>query len=177
MWQHNWKFEPLTEEQGRQICTWRYPAPYDVYNLPSWEHMAQNREEFADPLIRAAQYRAVLSDAGMRADGRTDGDSSLIASQANLCGFAQFFPMADVTRLGFGLHPDLCSQGSGVSFVCAITDEALRCRPNAEIDLEVLTWNKRAIRTYLKAGFLMEDTYERMGKTGMIEVHCMVFKR
>jgi len=28
---------PFSEEDGRAVCTWRYPPPYDVYDLPPWE--------------------------------------------------------------------------------------------------------------------------------------------
>ena len=31
----------LTEEFAKQICTWCYEAPYDLYNLSSWEEMCE----------------------------------------------------------------------------------------------------------------------------------------
>ncbi|WP_248929173.1 GNAT family N-acetyltransferase [Paenibacillus hamazuiensis] len=152
-------FAPMTEEHGRSICSWTYPAPYDVYNLPSWEHMVRHAEEFADPYIRGQQYSAVLDEHG------------------ELCGFAQFFPIVGVTRLGLGLRPDWCGQGQGTAFVRAIVQEARRRSPENEIDLEVFVWNHRAIRTYEKAGFAIDDTYERMTPIGMAAFHCMVLKR
>ncbi|MCS7464848.1 GNAT family N-acetyltransferase [Paenibacillus doosanensis] len=149
---------PLTEKHCRDICTWRYPVPYDIYNWPSWEEMLKKQEEFADPQLREEQYRAVLD---------TDGE---------LVGFAQFFPMVGVTRLGLGMRPELCGQGYGAEFVRAIAAEAARRAPADEIDLEVLIWNIRAYRVYEKAGFVHTDTYERMTPTGMEPFHCMVWK-
>jgi len=57
----------------------------------------------------------------------------------------------------------------------AIVKEARRRAPHDEIDLEVLTWNDRAIRTYEKAGFERTDTYRRMTPSGMAQFHCMVY--
>ncbi|MCP3775262.1 GNAT family N-acetyltransferase [Paenibacillus sp. MZ04-78.2] len=148
---------PMQEDHGPDVCTWSYPTPYDLYHWNSWEQMIARGEEFADPRIRKAQYRAVLDEAG------------------ELCGFAQFFPMVGVTRLGLGLRPDLCGQGSGEAFVRAIVREAKRSAPDNEIDLEVLTWNRRAIRTYERAGFVIMDTYERPTPEGTGEFHCMVW--
>lgn len=148
---------PLTEHYGKALCSWVYPAPYDIYNWPAWEAMAADRQEFADPVIRDAQYRAVLDQEG------------------TLWGFAQLFPIVGVTRLGLGMRPDLCGRGYGVSFVRAVVETAKQKAPANEIDLEVLTWNERAYRVYEKAGFGLTDTYERMTPHGMAEFHCMVW--
>ncbi|CAG7645025.1 hypothetical protein PAESOLCIP111_04860 [Paenibacillus solanacearum] len=149
---------PMTEAHAPLICGWRYPAPYDLYNWNDWDRMQSRGEEFADPYIRQTQYRAVIDEAG------------------ELYGFAQLFPLAGVTRLGLGMRPELCGAGRGEPFVRAIAEEARRLQPEHEIDLEVLVWNKRAIRVYEKAGFAMTDTYERMTPTGMAAFHCMVWK-
>ncbi len=148
---------PLSETDGRQICGWRYEPPYDEYNWPEWERMAADGIEFADPAIRQEQYCAVYDE------------------EAELCGFAQFFPLAGVTRLGLGLRPDLCGRGLGQAFVEAVVREAARRAPDNEIDLEVLVWNHRALKVYEKAGFVRTDTYERMTPAGMKAVHCMVY--
>lgn len=150
---------PLTEDHCRDICSWSYPVPYDTYNWRSWEQMLADGEEFADETLREEQYRAVVD---------TEGE---------LIGFAQFFPLTGVTRLGLGMRPELCGQGLGVHFVRAIAAEAKRKAPANEIDLEVLIWNIRAYRVYEKAGFVQTDTYERMTPVGMGMFHCMVWKQ
>lgn len=147
---------PLTEEHGRYICSWRYPEPYNVYNWPSWDEMVHNQAEFADPFIRETQYMAYVD------------------SNETLIGFIQLFPMQGVTRLGLGLRPDLCSKGSGVAFVQTIVQTAAKLNPEHQIDLEVLTWNHRAIKVYERAGFTISDTYKRSAGESTIEVHCMV---
>ncbi|TDF92141.1 GNAT family N-acetyltransferase [Paenibacillus piri] len=149
---------PLIEDHCRDICTWSYPPPYDVYNWRPWETMLSEQEEFADPELREKQYRAVVDEQGF------------------LLGFAQFFPMQGVTRLGLGMRPDLCGQGLGVEFVRAIAAEAKQKAPANEIDLEVLSWNIRAFRVYRKAGFVHTDTYDRMTPTGRNLFYCMVWR-
>ncbi|MBP1994850.1 RimJ/RimL family protein N-acetyltransferase [Paenibacillus eucommiae] len=113
--------------------------------------------DYADPAIRAQQYFAVLDE------------------QQSLCGFVQFFPIVGVTRLGLGLHPDRVGKGLGTAFVKLLVREAVARAPSNQIDLEVLIWNIRAQRTYMKAGFAITDTYERMTPNGLATFHCMVY--
>ncbi|TMV48179.1 GNAT family N-acetyltransferase [Paenibacillus mesophilus] len=153
-----WLFVPMEEEHGKQICLWRYPEPYSVFNWSPWKELEARSEEFGDPGIRKEQFEAVLDDTG------------------ELCGFAQFFPLVGWTRLGLGLRPDLCGQGLGPSFTGAIVGRAMQRQPQNRIDLEVLTANVRAKRAYLKAGFAIRDTYVRNTPTGPDEFHCMVYE-
>lgn len=152
-----WSIIPLTEEHGKEICTWAYLPPYSIYNWPSWEQLVKDEYEFADPLLRQNQYAAAVDEHHV------------------LSGFVQFFPIVGVTRLGLGLRPDLCSKGIGSLYVQLLVQEAKRRAPQNEIDLEVLTWNDRAIKTYHKAGFEITDTYKRMTPTGQAPFHCMVY--
>ncbi|MFD0712944.1 GNAT family N-acetyltransferase [Paenibacillus sp. GCM10027626] len=148
---------PLDEHLAEQLCSWQYEPPYNFYNWTDWPQMQKNGREFGDPAIRAHQYAAVL-----------DAEGAFV-------GFAQFFPLLGVTRLGLGMRPDLCGQKNGLPFLQAIVQEARRRAPKDEIDLEVHTWNYRAIRAYEKAGFRITDTYERPVGHGTEQVHCMVY--
>lgn len=148
---------PMNEHQATEICAWYYEPPYNIYGWLSWEQMEALEIEFGSRELRRKQYAAVVDN------------------QQNLCGFAQYFPMAGVTRLGLGMRPDLCGKGRGPAFVRAIAEEARRRKPEDEIDLEVLTWNERAIKAYRAAGFTITDTYERMTPDGMQPFYCMVY--
>lgn len=120
--------------------------------------MLERQEEFADPHLRTNQYAAVMNE------------------NEELAGFAQFFTMRGVTRLGLGMRPDLCGKGHGLDFVEAIVAEAKQRAPLNEIDLEVFPWNIRAIKVYEQAGFVIDDTYKRMTTSGLASFHCMVYK-
>lgn len=150
---------PMETSHAEEICNWDYTAPYDIYGWMPWEQMQALEIEFGDPQLRDEQYVSILN------------------GQGTLCGFAQLFPMEGVIRLGIGMHPDLCGQGLGKLFVDAIVQAALIRYPEHEIDLEVLTWNQRAIRTYQKCGFTITDTYERLTPTGNKPFYCMVYDK
>jgi RimJ/RimL family protein N-acetyltransferase len=155
----------LTLQHCKEICSWRYPAPYDIYNWFPWGIMVAQELQFADPCIRVSQFAAVV---------QVEEEKN---HEAELIGYVQYFPLHEVTRLGVGLRPDLCSQGLGALFMDAILKEALSRNPHYEIDLEVHTWNERAQKTYANAGFVKTDEYERMTPTGKGRFYCMVYKR
>ncbi|KAA9004662.1 GNAT family N-acetyltransferase [Paenibacillus spiritus] len=145
---------------AREICGWQYEPPYNIYGWLPWDQLEALGVEFGDPKIREEQYVSVVND------------------QDVLCGFAQLFPVEpSVVRLGIGMRPDMCGQGTGHLFVGAIVQEALRRYPDREIDLEVLTWNQRAIRAYQKGGFTITDAYERQTPTGVKPFYCMVYQK
>ena len=149
---------PMTEEEAQDICTWKYEPPYQLYGFLPWEQMKALGIEMGDSDIRRKQYVSVKN------------------RNEELIGFAQYFPLVGVTRIGLGMRPDLLGHGKGAAFVQAIVSDAARRHPEDEIDLEVLTWNHRAIRAYQTAGFLITDTYERPTPEGMGEFHCMVYQ-
>lgn len=148
---------PMNLYHAAEICGWTYPSPYNINGWLSWEQMKGLGIEFGDPDIREQQYLSILDE------------------EQRLWGFAQLFPMEGVTRIGLGMRPEWCGLGMGKQFVQVIVDVARRRRPTDEIDLEVSTWNERAIRTYEKVGFHITDTYERMTPTGKDYFHCMVY--
>ncbi|ASA25079.1 GNAT family N-acetyltransferase [Paenibacillus donghaensis] len=148
---------PMESGHGEDICQWDYQPPYNIYGWMPWKQMQELGIEFGDPQLREEQYVSVIND------------------QGDLCGFAQLFPMEGVVRLGIGMRPELCGQGLGSSFMNAIVKKALARYPEREIDLEVLTWNQRAIRTYRKSGFTITDTYEKRTPTGEKPFYCMVY--
>ncbi|WP_127572717.1 GNAT family N-acetyltransferase [Paenibacillus xylaniclasticus] len=147
----------MSLEQAEELCGWRYEPPFDLYGWPDWSRMKAEGIEFGDETIRRQQYMTAIDHEG------------------HMIGFLQLFPMLGVTRLGLGLRPDLCGRGFGPAFANAAAEEALRQAPDNAVDLEVLTWNIRAIRAYQRAGFVIEDTYERPTPTGLAEFHCMIY--
>ena len=150
---------PMTEQDGQAICRWRYPEPYHLFKWPDWGDMVKEGKEFGDPELRRLQYLAV----------RNAADDSLV-------GYVQLFPMDRTIRLGMGLRPDCCGHGWGAHLTKLVVQEASRRQPDAEIDLEVEKWNRRAIRAYEKAGFVVTDQYDRRAAHGIVSVFCMVWK-
>jgi [ribosomal protein S18]-alanine N-acetyltransferase len=149
---------PMNIRHCQDICTWTYEPPYDIYQWSSWAQMEEDKEEFGDQEIRETQYVSILEE-----------------SSGLLVGYAQLFPLTGVTRLGLGMRPELCGHGIGSSFVRFIAEEARRRRPEDEIDLEVLSWNTRALKAYTRAGFTVTDEYERPTPKGSMVFYCMVY--
>lgn len=150
--------DKMTEEDGQAVCDWRYPAPYERYRWPSWETMVNDNREFADPETRQTQYMALRNE------------------NHQLIGYVQFFSLDRTIRIGLGLRPDSCDRGFGPAVIAMAVEQAKLRQPGAEIDLEVEQWNRRAIRAYQKAGFVITDQYERKAMHGTVFVFCMVWQ-
>ncbi len=126
-------FHKTTEEEKHAICAWEYDGDYAIYNHAPYEEQAKTHRGLADP--KNTYYS--FSDGS-----RLVGYISLVEGES-----AVFF--------GIGVNPAFCNQGYGQEIckkACALSH---RLYPGKPIDLEVRTWNKRAVRCYEKAGFRM----------------------
>ena len=83
---------PLTEAEARLVISWRYPAPYDVYNLPPWEDSVRHGFGITQSALREREFYAVCR-----------GDAFI--------GWFRLKPCADGIYLGVGLAPESCGCG------------------------------------------------------------------
>ncbi len=135
----------FTDQDAQDVLSWRYPAPYDVYD--DWD--ADDAAEFMDPARRDGVWFAV-----------DDASTGIFA------GFAELRMMGTIVEIGLGMRPYLIGRGLGVSFITAILAFAQeRWRPSA-FALDVFPWNERAIRAYERAGFARGKVYERTFPNG-----------
>lgn len=139
---------------AREVCSWRYPAPYDIYNEPDWDEVVRLGWEMADPAARREEFRS------LKADGV-------------LAGFVHLHRQADCVMLGMGLRPDLCGLGLGAHAMALALAEAARRYPGVPLRLEVRTFNDRARKCYEKAGFSAVDRYTRATPLGEGEFFLM----
>lgn len=149
----------MNEQDAALICQWKYPKPYDVYNWPDWNFVNEHEIEFGDRELRDKQYRAVID------------------ASEHLIGFVQLFPLDTTIRLAMFLAPDCCDRGLGQQLIQLAIAEARRLYSTYDIDLEVETWNKRAIACYSHAGFAISDSYELPSSNALTskQVYCMVY--
>jgi [ribosomal protein S18]-alanine N-acetyltransferase len=136
------RLAPLTLAHAEAVRTWRYPAPYDVYDLTD-----------ADPhvlLDPATGFRAVLAG-------------------TELVGFRSFGPDGRVPGwayddaaldTGGGLRPDLTGRGVGLgrAAIAAGLDFGRERFAPAAFRVTVASFNARALRTVVSLGF------ERVGR-------------
>lgn len=135
------RVEPLTPAWAAELSTWRYPAPYDVYDLD------------ADP--------AALLDPALGFHAVTDGEV--------LVGFRSFGADGQVPGweyddaaldTGGGLRPDLLGQGLGRHAIEAGLEYGrARFSPPA-FRVTVAAFNARALRTVESLGFVAVDRFE-----------------
>ncbi|MCR8657343.1 GNAT family N-acetyltransferase [Paenibacillus endoradicis] len=150
----------MSEQDGSSICQWRYPSPYHVYNWPSWDIVKQQEIEFGDTEIRSNQYRSIIDFSG------------------KLIGFVQLFAMQTNIRIALFLAPAYCGLGIGQTVMQLAIEEVIELYANYEIDLEVETWNERAIASYLRSGFVIADQYALPSRNdrSIRDVYCMVYQ-
>lgn len=126
---------PMRWRDARQITRWRYPAPYDIYDLNTADMILVL---FLHPLWRlagVAHFCAVCDE------------------QGDLAGMFQFMRKGSTVEIGLALRPEHTGQGLGLDFVRAgLAYGAWRFGPTA-FQLDVAAFNERARRVYERAGF------------------------
>jgi len=141
-------FKPLDEAGAREIFTWQYPPPYDIYNLP---------EEKVD------QELSFFLDTGNGYHGLWDSSGRLAA----FCVFGTDarVPGGDYSRdaldIGFGLLPSLTGQGKSQPYLKAVLRCAAARWEPAAFRVTIAGFNQRARRAWEKLGFQTVETFPR----------------
>lgn len=116
-----------------QVCGWKYPFPYEIYNLPDCEKMKISGIGFADK-GKMKNFKGVVF-------------------KNSFIGFFNLINEEDEVFLGIGMAPEFCSLGLGSKVLLLALRESEKLWGRKPIYLEVRDWNIRAIKCYLKAGF------------------------
>jgi len=150
-------FKPMDETNALTIQTWRYPPPYDIYNLNS-DKKGTAIEYFLDP---ANRFFSILDESD------------------ELVGFCSFGPDGQVPGgnyqeealdIGMGIRPDLTGQGQGSEFVQAILQFAQEQFALPCFRVTIAGFNRRAIHVWAKSGFRPIQTFEKTNVTGDVFV-------
>jgi ribosomal protein S18 acetylase RimI-like enzyme len=134
----------LTENQAKDICSWKYTDEYQVYNFPNWETAVTKKWGITDENKRKSEFRSVLHD--------------------NIfVGFFRLYFRENMLFLGLGLSPEFCGKGYGAELMKIIKKYSKDFYPKDNLHLEVRDFNVRAIQTYTKAGFNVIENYTKDG--------------
>lgn len=137
-------FSPLTKSAAREIVTWRYEPPYDIYNL-------DNSEETINYLL----------DEQYHIQAMRDENNSLVG----FCSFGVDGQVpggdysADALDIGMGIRPDLTGQGRGGNIVASVLDFAQRKFNTNTFRVTIAAFNQRAQRVWEKNSFIPIETF------------------
>lgn len=135
---------PLDRAAAAAVATWRYPRPYDVYNLD---------DSAATALFLSRRERGYYQ---VRERGGELLAFCCYGEEAQVPGGDYSAPALDV---GLGLRPDLTGRGQGRRFLAAILAFGVeRFRPQT-LRLTVAAFNTRAFRLYTAAGFRERERF------------------
>ena len=140
--------KPMNVEAVKQICRWRYEPPYDVYDYLSYE-AALNEQAAITKTENADNYLCFWND-------------------VTLVAYTSIIPKGENLYIGIGVAPQFCGQGMGETLLNQTIIECKRRYPDKEIWVQVRSWNERALKCYLKCGFVEKyrDTIiDRFNKT------------
>lgn len=131
----------MSDEDIREICTWKYEKPYDVYDFPDYESLKRDGWAVSDKKKRLSEFRSVM-----------DKDE--------LIGWYRLFMNNGKVYLSLGLKPEECGHGRGKSLLeLVLSDHSERFKGN-DLILNVRSFNQRAISLYSKFGFIITGKRE-----------------
>jgi RimJ/RimL family protein N-acetyltransferase len=153
----NLKFTPIDEASALEILSWRYEAPYDIYNL------TETKDALAYALnpkncfyVLKDDSEGVIGFCSFGLDGQVPG--------------GDYTP--DALDIGMGIRPDLTGRGHGQRFVSQVLDFA-RCEFNPDrFRVTIAAFNQRAQRVWSKVGFhpIGRFTHEASGREFIVLV-------
>jgi RimJ/RimL family protein N-acetyltransferase len=143
-------FKLMEQADARAIQAWSYEEPYNIYN---WEP----EDDITEMLDRRSPHYAVTDERDELMGFFAYGSLAQVWDS----GEPHLYSENNTITVGLGMRPDLTGKGLGLAFVHAGLDFAReQFRPDY-FRLYVLTFNKRAIRVYERAGFQRTGIYRQ----------------
>jgi len=144
----------FNEELAKEYASWKYPAPYDVYNLPSWDVMVEKGYKVTTPEGRKSSYA--------------------YKNENDLIGVVTFKEKDEHVYVGIALSPYLCGKGYGKMVMSrAMEDYDNNNKRNKPFYAEIRSWNERSIKTCQKCGFEIVERKICKGLSGDFEGVCL----
>lgn len=120
-----------TEAEKYEICGWKYEGEYSIYDPGNYDDMKEKQFCFANPKMYVESF----------------------ADKGQLIGFCNLYDDGDEVFFGIGVNPNVCGKGYGTEMAKTMYGISKELFPGKPLYLEVMTWNKRAVHCYQKAGF------------------------
>ncbi|WP_020059552.1 GNAT family N-acetyltransferase [Bacillus sp. 123MFChir2] len=148
-------FKVMTQEEAREIAyNWHYEGKYSFYDM---EADMEDLEEFLNDEMR--------------------GDNTFVVQENDrVVGFFSFHKIDNQTvDIGLGMRPDITGNGLGLKFVKAGLAFSKKKYHPKYMTLSVVTFNKRAIKVYKKAGFEAVGTFVQETNGSRFEFFKMMY--
>lgn len=144
-----------TEDEKYEICEWKYSGDFAIYDMESYDKMKEKHFAFANPKMYVESF----------------------LDNNDLIDFCNLYDDGDEIFFGIGVNPNFCNRGHGTEMIETMYAISKRMFHGKPLYLEVRTWNKRAIRCYQKAGFVIDvDTICKKTHVGEGVFYLMVKK-
>ncbi|MWV43271.1 GNAT family N-acetyltransferase [Paenibacillus sp. HJL G12] len=152
----------MNREDAAEIATWRYPRPYDLYSM-------DGSEEDITELLNG-DYVSAWNHEEMLIGFYCTGISARVPGGYD----AGIYNDESLVDIGLGMKPELTGQGQGTRFMEEGIAYVKYAFPGKGIRLVVATFNKRAVRTYEKAGFKQFGVFSSPVHGEQTEFACMI---
>lgn len=140
-------FRKMDTASAREIASWQYQVPYDIYNCNPNE-VEEIVQWFVNP---QSQYYTVWNEAGELIGYRCFGEDARVPGGDY---------SAEALDMGGGLRPERTGQGLGVHFMKAAFEFARRQFHPVAFRATVATFNLRALRVCERVGYRPIQTFE-----------------
>jgi len=141
----------MSEKFAVEIVNWKYDAPYDFYNN---EVTSESINEIIEN-----PYFAVVNQCDELIGFFCTGFSAQVPIGHEYGAYSEEF-----LDIGIGMNPELTGRGLGTIFFLKVLHNVEKDGP---IRLTVAEFNQRAIRLYLKNGFIERKKFKK-GSTEFI---------
>ena len=142
-----------TEADIRGFRTWRYPAPYDVYDLGD-DRLEDSVAYFLQDHVSC---HVLVDDADVVVGFCTFGRDGQV-------------PGGDYTQpgldIGLGIRPDLTGRGRGADWIEAACRFASEQFDPVRLRVTIAAWNGRALSAWRTAGFRAVQQFRRARGSG-----------
>ena len=146
---------PITEAQAREVLGWRYPPPYDFYDLANAD---------PEPILR-----------GML--GLTSPHYAITSDRGEFVGFCSVGPEGqvpggdyskDALDIGIGLRPGSTGRGFGKLVLQQFLGFATTTYQPDRFRATIAAFNLRSQRTFLGLGFAQTGQFQALGTDWVI---------